>query len=91
MGMQYDVTFAAEVPSFESVQAALAGRDITLQMRMIDGQLAAPSELPPEHWQEIRVAIARNMLTVRRGRNSVSGGAWGKADGEIADAWHAST
>ena len=91
MGMQYDVTFADAVPSFEEVRAALAERDITLQMRMIDGQLAAPTELPPENWQEIRVAIARNMLTVRRGKNAVSVVAWGNADGEMADAWHAIT
>jgi len=91
VGIQYEVTFPEAVPNVEAVKAALAERDIQLQMRMIDGQLAAPTELPPENWQEIRVAIAKNMLTVRRAGNSIAVVAWGNADGAMADAWRAIT
>lgn len=91
MGIQYEVAFNGEVPSVEAVKAALAERDIQLQMRMIDGELAAPTELPPQDWSEIRVAIAKNMLTVRRHGNTIAVVAWGNADGAMADAWHAIT
>jgi hypothetical protein len=91
VGIQYEVAFSGEVPKVEAVKAALAERDIQLQMRMVDGALAAPAELPPENWSEIRVAIAKNMLTVRRHENTIAVVAWGNADGAMADAWRAIT
>jgi hypothetical protein len=58
-------------------------------MRMIDGQLAFPDEEPPLDWQELRIAIAGDMVTIRRDSGTVSIVTWGNATGEIRRAWNA--
>jgi hypothetical protein len=62
MGLEREVVFAGPVPPWPAVMARLTG----VQMRMIDGNLAAPEEEPDEPWRELRVARDGEMLTIRR-------------------------
>jgi hypothetical protein len=63
MGQEREVVFeSGVVPNWASVWARLP----EVQMRMIDGNLAAPDEPPDEAWRELRVARDGEMLTLRR-------------------------
>jgi hypothetical protein len=62
MGLEREVVFNGPVPAWSVVAAHLTD----VQMRMIDGQLAAPEEQPHEPWHELRVARDGEMLTIRR-------------------------
>ncbi len=91
MGMDQAVTFADAIPSWNTVQELLAGRGFPVQMRMIDGELAFPDELPPETWRELRVGTAQGMVTVRREGLRVVFVTWGNADADMRTAWNALT
>jgi len=62
MGLEREVVFGGPVPAWSAVAAHLTD----VQMRMIDGNLAAPEEQPQEPWHELRVARDGEMLTIRR-------------------------
>ncbi|MFQ3592575.1 MAG: hypothetical protein SNJ82_05210 [Gemmataceae bacterium] len=62
MGLEREVVFDGPVPPWSAVAAHLSN----VQMRMINGNLAAPDELPEEPWQELRVAREGEMITLRR-------------------------
>lgn len=92
MGMQYQIELASSaILKWEQVRDLLAEHGITVQMRMIDGGLAFPDEVPPDTWHEIRVAIAGGMVTIHRAPQSVSLVTWGNADPELVAAWNALT
>jgi hypothetical protein len=80
MGIERKVTFEGDIPSIEQVKDVLANAGLKLAMRMIDGQLAFPDEWPTSPWSEIRVAIHKDMVTLRRDGTSVSVVTWGNAD-----------
>jgi hypothetical protein len=63
MGLEREVIFEhGVVPPWAAVWARLPD----VQMRMIDGNLAAPDEEPDEPWSELRVAREGEMLTLCR-------------------------
>ncbi len=88
MGMTRDVALV-KVPSWPAVAAALAARGVPVQMRMIDGALAAPDAVPEEGWNELRVAHDGEMVTVRRAAGGVQVVAWGNAGEAQRRLWEA--
>lgn len=67
MGVEREVALPGGVPPWSAVMARLSG----VQMRMIDGALAAPDEEPDDGWRELRVARDGEMIAVRRGEGGV--------------------
>jgi hypothetical protein len=92
MGMEQRVSFAAAaVPPWEAVRDLLAGRGFPVQMRMIDGELSFPDDVPPAGWRELRVGTAQGMVTVRREADGLAFVTWGNADLGLRQAWNALT
>jgi hypothetical protein len=88
MGLEQTVTFA-EVPAWRDVQELLAKRGFPIQIRMIDGQLAFPDEMPTELWNELRVSSDAGMVTVRREQNRVTLITWGNIDAPLVQTQNA--
>jgi hypothetical protein len=92
MGMEQTVVFEpGRVPAWAAVRDLLAAHGFAVQMRMIDGQLAFPDEMPPETWQELRVGTTDGMITLRRDGDQVRTVTWGNADPAMVRAWNALT
>jgi hypothetical protein len=92
MGMEQAVTFAeGAVPPWTAVHDLLAVRGFPVQVRMIDGELAFPDELPPEPWRELRLGTPQGMVTLRREADRVVAVTWGNADEPLRQAWNALT
>ena len=90
MGMDQTVTFAGgAVPPWPAVAELLSRSGFPVQMRMIDGQLAFPDEVPPEPWGELRVGTPQGMVTLRRGPDHVVCVTWGNADQGLRETWNA--
>jgi hypothetical protein len=89
MGMQHEVKLSDDCPAWPEVSALLARHGAAVQMRMIDGQLAAPDDEPPTDWREIRVALAGEMISVRREPGRVLLVAWGNANLAQRQLWNA--
>ena len=89
MGMDQTVTFAGQVPAWPAVADLLARRGFAAQVRMIDGELAFPDEVPPEGWRELRVGTPQGMVTLRREGGAVVCVTWGNADLALRQAWNA--
>jgi hypothetical protein len=89
MGMEQTVVFEAGTgPGWAAVRDLLAANGFPVQMRMIDGQLAFPDEMPPEMWQELRVGTPAGMITLRREGNCIRTVTWGNADAAMVRAWN---
>jgi hypothetical protein len=80
MGLEQTINFQAGIPLWPAVQQLLTQRDVHVQMRMIDGELAFPDELPPEPWRELRVSGDAGMVTIRREAARISLVTWGNAE-----------
>jgi len=92
MGMDQSVTFAAgTVPAYTAVRDRLAERGFPLQVRMINGELAFPDELPPEPWRELRLGTPLGIVTLRREGDRITFVTWGNADAALLQAWNALT
>jgi hypothetical protein len=91
MGMDRNVIFPGAPPAWPAVATLLAEKGVSIQMRMIDGELAFPDEQPPETWREIRVGCSGAMVTVRRLPEQVTLVVWGNADGNTRALWNALT
>jgi hypothetical protein len=92
MGMEQIVTFpAGSQASWQAARDLLASHGFAFQIRMIDGQLAFPDEVPPENWRELRLATTEAMVTVRREQNRLVLVVWGNADARLVHAWNALT
>lgn len=78
MGMEKRIALPSGIPPWERVVEAL--RPETVEMRMIDGELSFPEEVPPEGWRELRVAHGGSMVTIRRGEGEIILVCWGNAD-----------
>lgn len=90
MGVELRVHFPERTaPAWPAVVDRLASAGLAVQMRMIDGELAFPEELPPESWRELRVAASGAMVTVRRGDGEVVVVAWGNMDDAQKRLWQA--
>src|SRR6516164_8605448 len=85
MGMEQIVSFAGKaIPAYIAVRDFLAQRGFSLQMGMIDGQLAFPDELPHENWRELRLRTPQGMVTVRRTAEKLTFVTWGNADATLS-------
>jgi hypothetical protein len=81
MGVEQTVTFpGGAVPAWREVQELLARSGFPVQLRMIDGELAFPDEMPTELWRKLRVGSAAGMVTLRRGPDAVTFVTWGNAE-----------
>jgi hypothetical protein len=90
MGMEQKVDCApGSMPSWESLRDFLAGRGFPIQLRMIDGQIAFPDEVPPPEWRELRVGTPQGMVTIRRQGENLTFVTWGNADPPLLQAWNA--
>ena len=89
MGLEQTVTFPDAVPAWRDVQELLAKRGFPIQIRMIDGQLAFPDEMPTELWNELRVSSDAGMVTVRREQNRVTLITWGNIDAPLVQTQNA--
>jgi hypothetical protein len=89
MGMEITVTFANEVvPAWTECRDFLFTRGFPVQMRMIDGELAFPDEVPPDTWRELRIGTSQGMITVRRDHDRIAFITWGNADAAMVQAWN---
>ena len=92
MGMDQKVLFPpAKMPTWQQVAELLADRKFPVQMRMIDGELAFPDEVPPETWRELRVGTPHGMITLRREADGIALVVWGNADANMRQAWNVLT
>ena len=92
MGIDQSVTFAeVSVPTWSAVRDFLTGLGYTVQIRMIDGELAFPDEEPPEPWRELRLGAPEGMVTLRRSGGDITFVTWGNADAGLRQAWNALT
>lgn len=78
-----------KVPSYSAWTARLSARGIAVQLRMIDGELAFPDEIPPENWKELRVSLPAGMITLRREPDGIRAITWGNATPELLKGWNA--
>ena len=76
------------MPAWCLVTEMLARNSIPLQMRMIDGELSFPDEMPGENWRELRISVAGGMVTLRRDADGVTLVIWGNADAEVRRVWN---
>ncbi len=92
MGLDRKVTFAADKsPAWPALAALLAEKQVKVQLRMIDGELAFPDEEPAETWKELRVGVGGGMVTLRREADAVTLVVWGNADANLQRGWNALT
>jgi hypothetical protein len=83
MGLEQTVKFPDTVPPWRDVRELLTRRGFPIQVRMIDGELAFPDEIPAEPWRELRVSSDAGMVTVRREQNRVALITWGNIDAPL--------
>jgi hypothetical protein len=92
MGIDRRIGFAPrKLPTFEAVRDRLAKSGFPVQVRMMDGQLAFPDEIPPEYWHELRLGTPQGMITVRREGDDITCVTWGNADRLLLQGWNAVT
>lgn len=90
MGMEQTVSFAGSIiPAYPAVRDLLGRHGFSLQMGMIDGQLAFPDEMPEASWRELRVRTPQGMVTVRCDGDRLVFVIWGNADAAMRQAWNA--
>lgn len=90
MGMEQTVVFPAGVlPTWPAVRELLQQHNLSVQMRMIDNQLAFPDEEPSDAWRELRLGTAAGMVTLRRGADRIAFVVWGNAEEAMRQAWNA--
>jgi hypothetical protein len=90
--MEQIVTFSCGVvPSWPAVADLLARHSFPVQVRMIDGELSFPDEIPSDSWRELRLATPLGMVTARRENDRLLLVTWGNADGPLRQAWNALT
>src|SRR5262249_2682647 len=89
MGMDHRVTPGTRSFTWTEFANLLAGRNFPVQLRMIDGELCFPDEMPPENWRELRVGSPQGMITLRRDEDGIAVVTWGEADAAMRQAWNA--
>jgi hypothetical protein len=89
MGIAQSVSFANKpLPSWAVLKRFLDGHGYPLQLRMIDGELALPDEVPPDAWRELRVGTPQGMVTMRREQDRIVFATFGNADAALMQAWN---
>jgi len=89
MGLDLHVQLPGALPGWGDLTAYLISRHVPVKLRMIDGQLAFPEEMPAEEWHELRVSLPGGMITLRRETDGVGLVIWGNAEAGLRKAWHA--
>jgi hypothetical protein len=90
MGMEHFVIMpGGTIPQWFAVRDLLAAHGFTVQLRMIDNQLAFPEEEPSPDWHELRLGTPQGMITVRREADRLRIVTWGNADAAMREAWNA--
>jgi len=90
MGLEHTVRFRGEgSPDMRRVIALLGERNFPVQVRMVDGELTMPDEVPPEGWKEVRLATSSGMVTLMHQGREVRVVTWGNADDPMQRAWNA--
>jgi hypothetical protein len=90
--MDQTVTFSTgTAPAWPTVSDLLARSGFSVQVRMVDGELTFPDEVPSETWRELRLGTPQGMVTVRREPGRVVLVVWGNADATLREAWNALT
>jgi len=88
MGLDRKVLLKSNpTPAWASWTTLLAQRQLSVQIRMIDGQLAFPDEIPDDTWQELRVGLPACMLTLRREPDGIRVVTWGNASPDALREW----
>jgi hypothetical protein len=84
MGVERVVRFpSGSIPTWAAVAAKLTEAGEPPVLRMIDGELALPSEVPPDDWSELRVSLSGGMVTLRRDGDAVRCVVWGAAEPDL--------
>jgi hypothetical protein len=87
MGMAQTIIFDANCNvSWPAVRSFLDSKGFSVQVRMIEGELALPDEQPPEQWRELRLGTPAGMVTVRRQPDRITLVVWGNADSALVRA-----
>ena len=73
----------AGVPDWGTVREKMSSSGVPVDLKMIDGRLVLPSEIPPREWQELRVGTAEGMITIRRRGATLSFVVFGNASVEL--------
>ena len=89
MGLTRTIHFSNGVPTWEALRDHLARLGLSLQLRMIDGQLAFPDEAPSAEWQELRVSVPQGPITLKRLGQAVAFVIWGNAAPDLLETWDA--
>jgi hypothetical protein len=87
--MDRRVVFSGPAPDWEVVSRTLADHGLAVQMRMIDGELSFPTDVPPAEWRELRVGAGGGMVTLRRDATGITCVIWGNADAGLRQVWNA--
>jgi len=88
MGLELVVqTPAQPCLTWPRLREALAHRGLPAQLRMIDGELAFPDEVPPDDWRELRVSLPAGMVTLARTPDAIRCIVWGNADAALQQQW----
>jgi hypothetical protein len=92
MGMEQIVTIGrSAAPRWLDLRDLLLSRGMSVQLRMIDGELAFPDEEPVEPWTELRIGTAGGMVTLRRESDRIRLVIWENADPAMVRSWNALT
>ncbi len=90
MGLEYSVRFSGQgVPPLHRILAVLAEHNFSVQVRMVDGELTLPGEVPPESWGDVRLGTDAGMVTLVRRGQELAVVTWGNADKALQSAWNA--
>ena len=90
MGMEHTVRFTSQVvPPLPRILAVLAEHNFPVQVRMVDGELTLPDEVPPGGWRDVRLGTAAGMVTLVRRGQELTVVIWGNADDALRCAWDA--
>jgi hypothetical protein len=90
MGMEYTIQFSpAGVPTLARILAVLAEQNFPVQVRMVDGELTLPHEVPPDGWKDVRLGTPSGMVTLVRQGEELAVVTWGNADDALRRAWNA--
>lgn len=89
MGMEHVIRFPGGSPAdLGQVIALLAERNFPIQLRMVDGELTMPGEIPPDGWKEARLGTPSGMVTLVRRGPVLHVVTWGNAGGPMQRAWN---
>ncbi len=90
MGMEYSLRFSEQgVPPLHRILAVLAEHNFPVQVRMVDGELTLPDEVPPGGWKEVRLGTSVGMVTLVRRGQELAVVTLGNADKAMQSAWNA--